>query len=279
MSFGSLISPETLLGCLESPMRILDVRSEAAYRAGHLPGAIRVDRERDLSAALQPGFDPAQGGRHPLPAQEAWRHCWAAWGLQPDLPVVAYDESANGDGAARLWWMLRASGHSRVALLDGGLKAWVSAGGALSTEASAAPGDGSLEPWPTWSGMPQVDLQAMDVLSCDPTWRVVDVRAAERWRGEVEPFDPVPGRIPGTLNLPWVGNLTEAGRMKAPEDLRRMFQNQLGDVAPERVIVHCGSGVTACHTLFALELAGLTGASLYVGSYSEWCRTREVAKG
>lgn len=279
MSFGPLLAPESLALLPPDSLRILDVRPEAAYLGGHLPGALRVDRERDLSTALEADFDPTRGGRHPLPPHEAWKACWTDWGLHPGLPVLVYDEAANGDGAARLWWMLRASGHTQVALLDGGLKTYGAAGLPLSTEPVQPPGGGSLEPLPDWPRMPRVDLGAIESMRQDPSRRVVDVRATERWRGEVEPFDPIPGRIPGTRNLPWAGNLAEDGRMKPPEALRRVFLEALEGIPPERVAVHCGSGVTACHTLFALELAGLPGASLYVGSYSEWCRNRQTLRG
>lgn len=279
MSFASLIPPERLPSLAGMPLRILDVRSEAAYREGHVLGAIRVDRDLDLSAMGEPGFDPACGGRHPLPSSEHWRACLKGWGLRPGLPVLAYDEAANGDGAARLWWMLRASGFQQVALLDGGFKAYAAAGLPVSTEGVAMPGDGEGEPVPDWGAMPRIDLESLEGCLGRPDARVVDVRAAERWRGEVEPFDPVPGRIPGTINLPWMASLDAEGRMQPAEALHQRFVEGLGGVSPDRVIVHCGSGVTACHTLFALERAGLPGAALYVGSYSEWCRNREVAKG
>jgi thiosulfate/3-mercaptopyruvate sulfurtransferase len=189
--------------------------------------------------------------------------------------VVAYDDEDGGSGGARLWWMLRAIGHRKVSLLDGGLKGALRAGLPFETgperEGPAAP------PYPggEWV-LPLVDLETVDRLRTDPAWKVLDVRSAARYRGETEPIDPLAGHIPGALNLPYPENLTIEGRFKSPQDLREMYSRFLGGTPPANLVVHCGSGVTACHTLLALELAGLPGAALYVGSWSEWCRNRAV---
>jgi thiosulfate/3-mercaptopyruvate sulfurtransferase len=175
--------------------------------------------------------------------------------------------------------MMRAVGHTRVAVLDGGLQA-ATAAGLVVTEAEAPP-ISALAPYPcdAWQ-RPTVDMESVERLLKDPAWKVLDVRSPERWRGEVETLDPVAGRIPGTVNLPFSENLDAAGRFKTPEALRQMYLDLLGGTPPENLAVHCGSGVTACHTLLALELAGLDGASLYVGSYSEWCRSgRQLGRG
>jgi len=252
-------------------MVLLDCRPDpGAYAEGHLPGAWHAGLNAILSSAQTPGFDPAQGGRHPLPDPEAFCRQLGAWGISPETSVLAYDDAAGGNGAARCWWMLRALGHREVRVLEGGLQAALAVGIPLSKE-SPAPVPAQDYPSRVW-GLPTVDLSTVERLRQDPAWKLIDVRATERWRGEVEPFDPIPGRIPGSLNLPFAQNLTPEGAFKADADLRSHFLEALAGTPPERVIVHCGSGVTACHTLLALELAGLGGASLYVGSYSEWCR-------
>ncbi len=272
MSFGPLISPESLIATTD-PIRLLDARPGAeVYASGHLAGALHADLNVRLSSASEPTFDPAKGGRHPLPALARWAGQLGAWGIGPDTRVVAYDGAAGGNGACRLWWMLRAVGHAHVAVLDGGVQAATAAGLAL-TRAETPPVP-ALAPYPGdgWQ-RPTVDLEPLVRLLTDPAWKVLDVRSRERWRGEVEPLDPVAGRIPGSLNLPFSENLSPAGRYKTREALRQLYLEFLGGTGPEHLVVHCGSGVTACHTLLALELAGLGGSALYVGSYSEWCRS------
>jgi len=276
MSFGPIISPETLRDAMGA-LRLLDARPGVeAYAAGHLEGAHHADLNRWLSTASDPGFNPAQGGRHPLPSPGSWAATLGGWGIGPETAVVAYDDAAGGNGACRLWWMLRAFGHANVAVLDGGLAAARTAGLAVTTAEPQPPSP--LPPYPAdrWS-LPTVDVGTLKRRLQDPSWKVLDVRSRERWRGEVELIDPVPGRIPGTLNLPFTENLDAAGRFRSPDALRKLYLDLLDGTPVDRLTVHCGSGVTACHTLLALELAGLAGAgqaaaSLYVGSYSEWCR-------
>jgi thiosulfate/3-mercaptopyruvate sulfurtransferase len=254
-----------------STVCLLDVRQEAtAYAAGHLPRALHADLNRQLSTASDPGHDPAVGGRHPLPPVERFATQLGAWGIGPATEVVVYDASGGSNAAARLWWMLKALGHERVRLLDGGLQAAIEAGLTLTVESPsvlAAP----AYPADHWR-LPLADAEAVEAMRRDPARRLLDVRSAERWRGESEPFDPVAGHIPGSLNMPWNDNLGSDGRFKSPEFLRTQYEALLGGTPPDRLTVHCGSGVTACHTLLALEVAGLRGASLYVGSWSEWCR-------
>ena len=227
---------------------ILDARSRAAYEAGHREGALHADLETQLSA---PG-DPAQGGRHPLPPLERWLAQVAEWGITPDTHVIVYDDQDGANAAARVWWMLRAIGVHDVEVQNVG-------------RASARPGRAEARPT-SWQ-LPTVTMSEVDARRNDPAWKVLDVRSAPRFRGETEPIDPVAGHIPGAVNLPYSENLG-----KSPEELRAMYEGLLDGTPPERLIVHCGSGVTACHTLLALEMAGLHGASLYVGSWGEWCR-------
>jgi len=251
---------------------LLDARPDAAaYRAGHLAGAIHADLNSQLSGASDPGFDPSRGGRHPLPPIERWAAQLGAWGIGPDTPVVIYDAGDGSNAATRAWWMLRAVGHTKVAVLDGGL-AEGSRGNRESRESTPLTPSNPLTPYPVteWQ-LPIVDMAAVDARRLDPEWKVLDVRSAPRFRGETEPIDPIAGHIPGAVNLPFASNM-EGGKFKSAEALRAQYEELLGGTPADRLIVHCGSGVTACHTLLALEVAGLKGASLYVGSWSEWCR-------
>lgn len=272
-----LIAPEALRSRLGA-VRLLDVRPDPGdYAAGHLPGAVHVLLDRDLSTAATPGFDPARGGRHPLPAPEAFAARLGAWGIGPATEVVAYD-AHGGSLAARLWWMLRALGHAPVAVLDGGLPAAVAAGLALSTE-PAAPAPCPPYPVRAWA-WPTAGIGEVEVRRRDGASKVLDVRAPERYRGDTETLDPTAGHIPGALNAWWEDNLGPDGRFLDRDALRDRYLRLLDGTPVERLTVHCGSGVTACHTLLALEAAGLPGASLYVGSWSEWCRSgRPVARG
>jgi thiosulfate/3-mercaptopyruvate sulfurtransferase len=279
MTFGPLISAADLPGTT-GPFRLLDARpAAAAYAEGHLDGALHAPLERALSAATAPGFDPARGGRHPLPSLEAWAAQLGAWGITPETTVVAYDAAGGGNAACRLWWMLKAVGHPRVAVLDGGLPAAVAAGLATTT-APPAPVE-PAPPYPASAWLRSVvDIGGVALIAADQAWKVLDVRSRERWRGETEPFDPPAGRIPGTVNLPYAENLDASGKFLPPAALREKYLALLGGTPPTQLAVHCGSGVTACHTLLALELAGLDGAALYLGSYSEWSRSgRPLGKG
>src|SRR5512133_798866 len=259
-------------------VRLLDVRQDpAGYASGHLPGALHADLNRQLSTASDPGHDPARGGRHPLPPLDRFAAQVGAWGIGPDTEVVAYDSAGGSNAAARLWWMLRALGHERVAVLDGGLPAALTAGLTLTAE---VPAPEPRDPYPAdrWR-LPMADAEAVEAIRRDGTRKLLDVRAAERWRGDSETLDPVAGHIPGSVNLPWADNLQPDGRFKPPEKLRSQYGALLAGLPVDRLTVHCGSGVTACHTLLALEVAGLPGAALYVGSWSEWCRSGRPRAG
>jgi thiosulfate/3-mercaptopyruvate sulfurtransferase len=268
-----LISAEQLNEALvtAAPLVLCDVRSgpaaAQAYAQGHLPGALHVDLDTQLSAAP---IDAAQGGRHPLPDIGAFAALLGALGITADSDVIAYDDQGGANAAARLWWMLRAVGHRRVRVLDGGLTAAAEASIALSQE---VPTRVSAAPYPARAYLaPQADIDDVARACASSMHRVLDVRAAARFRGEVEPIDPIAGHIPGAHNIPLSENLNGEGRFKSKAELEALYAPLLGDLSPEQLIVHCGSGVTACHTLLALERAGLSGAKLYVGSWSEWCR-------
>jgi thiosulfate/3-mercaptopyruvate sulfurtransferase len=253
---------------------VLDCRQDArAYAAGHMVGARHAQLERDLAA---PPADPARGGRHPLPGVEAFAATLGRWGITPSSRVVAYDDQGGANAAARLWWMLRAVGHRDVQVVDGGLAALREAGFPMTTE-EPSPVDAPPYPCSALAGA-LADIDEVERARGAPDRRVIDVRAAFRFRGDSDPFDPVAGHIPGARNAPYADNLRADGSFKSAGELRALLTGALDGIAPEQTIVHCGSGVTACHTLLALERAGLGGAKLYVGSWSEWCRHPERAR-
>lgn len=279
-----LISAADLLSRLGSEagaVRLFDARfdlaqpqaGEAAYLAGHLPGAHYLHLDRDLSA--KGDASAVCGGRHPLPARERVAATAARLGLMPDTPVVIYD-AQGGMFAARAWWMLRWIGCTQVAVLDGGVAAWVAAGGALEPgEVAAATPSAD---WPL-SRQPGCAVLTADELSVGlGRVTLIDARAPERYRGDVEPLDPVAGHIPGALNRPFSANLGPDGRFLPPQALRAAFEALLG---PGPTVHQCGSGVTACHNLLAMTVAGLPAGALYAGSWSEWCSDgrRPVARG
>lgn len=260
---GPLISTAEL-GAQLGSVTLLDVRyrlggppGRDGFLAGHVPGAAYIDLDTDLAAP------PGPGGRHPLPDTVAFEAAMRRAGVSGDRPVVVYDDWA-GHAAARAWWLLRFHGHDDVRVLDGGWSTWRDAGGAVETGGEApAPGDFTARP----GAMPMVE--ADDV----PGVRVlVDARAAERYRGETEPVDPVAGHIPGAVNVPTSQNLTDDGCFRSPGELSALYAavgatpeaGERGEVA-----AYCGSGVTAAHDLIAMELAGVR-AALYPGSWSGW---------
>ena len=278
--FTTLISTAELGTALgRSDIVICDVRhdlvqpqwGESEYAKAHVPGAQFVHVDNDLS-----GAKTGRNGRHPLPAPEAAATLFSRLGIDATTQVVAYDQG-NGMYAARLWWMLRWLGHARVWVLDGGVEAWVAAGGALTPQPvspRAAP------PYPLQAGsMPTLGADALRQVLGEA--RLVDARAPERFRGEVEPLDAVAGHIPGALNRLFRNNLAADGRFKPRAQLAAEFRALLGRSKPVEVVHQCGSGVTACHNLLAMEAAGLPGSQLYPGSWSEWSAdpARPVAVG
>lgn len=237
-----------------------------AYAKGHIPGAVHADLGELMSG---PVTDTGMGGRHPLPEPEAFARGMAALGAGDGTLVVAYDAN-EGVFAARLWWLLRWLGHENVCVLDGGLQAWLDASGTLSSAPPESRPPGTL----TVRAASQPTASFAQLLAnLDNRERVVmDARSADRYRGENETMDPVGGRIPGALNRPYKDNLDAIGKFKSAAQLRAEFQALLGDTPASQVVHQCGSGVSACHNLLAMEAAGLRGGALYPGSWSEWCR-------
>jgi thiosulfate/3-mercaptopyruvate sulfurtransferase len=242
----------------------------AAYAAGHLPQAQFADLDLDLS-----GDKGLGGGRHPLPPRAALIQTLRRWGISDDTQVIAYD-AQGGMFAARLWWMLRWVGHPAVAVLDGGLPAWQAQGLPLSTAVPAVAAGTIQERAPL---VKKVNADAVLANLAQPAFTVVDARSPDRYRGENETLDPVGGHIPGAKNRFFKDNLDVEGRFKPASALRAEWTALVEQ--PTAAVMQCGSGVTACHNLLALEVAGLPGAALYPGSWSEWCSdsTRPVATG
>ena len=248
-------------------------KGERDHAAAHIPGAVYAHLDRDLSDLSRRSL-----GRHPLPRDEAFSALLSRWGWQADLDVVAYDESNGALAAARLWWLLRLAGHDRVAVLDGGLAAWCAAGFALESSA--------VRRLPTHA---QVTLDSGQVIWTEEIERrreagslvLLDARAAPRYRGEIEPIDPVGGHVPGALNRPYSDNLDANGCFKGIAVLRHEFTTLLAGRAASEVAHMCGSGVTACHNLLAMEHAGLGGSRVFAPSWSGWVSdpSRSVATG
>lgn len=247
---------------VDTRFSLMDVEAgRRAYEAGHIPGAVYADLNRDLSAPVVPGVT----GRHPWPSVTAATQTLRALGIDPGSTVLVYDD-ASGAIAARLWALLHWLGHERVFVLDGGFSAWVAAGGELSTEAPV-PRTGTFTPHERPELL--VDAPAVEAAVARGAPVLLDARATPRFRGDEEPIDPVAGHIPGARSLPF-SELLEGGRFTSPERIRAAFERALTGAAPEESICYCGSGVTACHLLLGAAHAGLPLPRLYAGSYSEW---------
>lgn len=281
MSHTTLISAAELARhFLQTDWVVLDVRHDLAEPAAgrrawaesHIQGAGFASIDEDLSGAKN-----GNNGRHPLPGRAALTERFRDWGIGPETQIVAYD-AQGGQFAARLWWLARWLGHEKVAVLDGGWQAWLAADGATSTE----PPDRLRGSFAAGASLTQL-VAADEVLATlgDASRLIVDARAPERFEGRVEPLDPVAGHIPGAVNRFWSLNLAADGRFKPAEQLRTEF-NTLAGGRPASALIHqCGSGVSACHNLLAMAHAGLPGAALYAGSWSEWVAdaSRPVATG
>ncbi len=286
--YTTLISVDQLqtLQARGQPLMVFDcsfelmkpLEGDAQYLQAHVAGAVRADLNRNLSFHDDPTDVPASGGRHPLPSRTHFAQWLAGIGFDSTMQAVVYDrQGANYCG--RLWWMLKWVGHEAVAVLDGGLQAWQAAGGAVAT------GPEAPRPATTFTASQEkADLATTDrVLRHlgQPDQTVIDARANPRYRGEVEPLDPVAGHIPGALNRPFGLNLGTDGKFKPAEQLKTEFLELLAGRDPRSVVHQCGSGVSALPNLLAMEIAGLGASALYAGSWSEWCSdaSRPVAKG
>jgi thiosulfate/3-mercaptopyruvate sulfurtransferase len=244
----------------------------ARYREGHIPGAVYAHLDRDLSGPVVPG----RTGRHPLPDPEALARRFAEWGIDATRHVIAYDDDV-GAFAARLWWLLHWLGHDSVSVLDGGFAAWTAAGLPGSTETP----DVTRASFVAHVRSELIaDANEVEAVRTHDDHRLLDARDGARFRGEVEPIDPVAGHIPGARSLPFLGH-TDAGHMRPAADVLASFAAVLGHVPAENAIAYCGSGVTAAHLVLAADHAGLGRVRLYPGSWSEWITdaSRPVATG
>ncbi len=269
-SITPIIQPQELASAAAAQGFVLiDARAGAQerYMTSHLAGALHVDLERDLSDI---GPDPAHGGRHPLPNMIQFSRVLAQLGISPDSHVVVYDDKNAANAAARFWWMLKSIGHQKVQVLNGGLEAAIRANFPLSADIET-PAPTSAYPLSEWI-LPLSDINEVAAATQDPKSVIIDVRDAYRFNGESEPIDLIAGHIPAAINIPFSNNLDTNGLFKSPSELRDMYSNLLNDRQADQVIVHCGSGVTACHTLLAMDYAGLEIPHLYIGSWSEWSR-------
>lgn len=271
MTYTTLITPAQLADQLTNPdWAIIDCRFDLAnteagrqaYLQAHIPGAIYAHLDTDLSGPIISG----QTGRHPLPAIDQLSQTFSQWGIDSQVQVVAYDDK-GGAIASRLWWLLRWLDHSAVAVLDGGWQHWQQAEQPVSSDIEARPARPFI-PYPQPHLM--TTLAEVQANYTNPDFCLLDARAPERYRGEVEPLDAVAGHIPGAVLAPFADNLAADGRFLAPEQLRARFQALFGALPAEKTISYCGSGVTAAHNILAVAHAGLGNVKLYAGSWSEW---------
>lgn len=266
------VSADTLRARIDDPdWVVVDCRfnlmqpdaGRAAYEAGHIPGAVYANLDSDLAS---PVATDGSGGRHPLPDPGEFGRLLASWGVGRDSVIVAYDDVGNAI-AARLWWLARWVGHSAATVLDGGLDAWIAAGGSLATDVPTL-SRGNFEPQP--GAMPVVDVETVEARLANGSMVLLDARTADRFAGRSEPIDRIAGHIPGAINTPLPENLMADKCLRSAAELQAYYCAIIAERPIESVACMCGSGVTACHTLLALETAGLPGAALYVGSWSDW---------
>lgn len=277
---SSLIKPSDLVQLMKNDQVVLvDARTGAdvrdRYTKEHLKNAVFVDLENELSKKTG---NAAHGGRHPLPPIQEFAALLGKLGITPATHVVVYDDKNGANAAARFWWMLKALGHEKVQVVDGGFKAAVLAGIALSN-GIPDPVPAPVYPAVNWQ-LPVVDAGRVANAAADPHQLVIDVREGFRYRGESEPIDTVAGHIPGAVNVPYIENMDADGNFLNAQQLADKYGEVLAGYDPGDVIVHCGSGVTACHTILAIAAAGFPIPQLYVGSWSEWSRNENpIAKG
>lgn len=271
-SWSPIISAAEVASMLvNAEVIVVDARGGAdaqqRYMHGHLAEAIFLNLETDLSSK----GDPSRGGRHPLPEPLAFCALLGHRGIGPDNYILVYDDKSGANAAARFWWMMKSLGHEKIQVIDGGLDALKQAGHRLSQGNPALRQEKAPYPSRNWM-LPQADMDMVKDVRLKNDWLVIDVRENFRFRGESEPIDLVAGHIPGAVNVPYIRNLDADGTFRAPSAMRETYSHAIGGRAADKVIVHCGSGVTACHTILSMASAGLALPRLYIGSWSEWSR-------
>ncbi|HPW66852.1 MAG TPA: sulfurtransferase [Salinivirgaceae bacterium] len=253
----------------------LSSKAKANYEAEHLEGAFFVDISSQL-ADIKSNF--ANGGRHPLPKIETFSKTLTDMGVAKEKHIVIYDDTDGSNGAARFWWMLKSVGHEKVQILNGGINQAKKIHFPLSSEIEIIKGVSEPYQVDKWI-LPTVEINEVENVSQNLNYLVIDVRSEERYKGITEPIDLIAGHIPGAINIPFTENTDDIGLFLEPDKLREKYKKRLGEIRSENIIVHCGSGVTACHTLLALDYAGMGIPKLYVGSWSEWSRNnKQIAK-
>ncbi len=276
ISYSPIIQSSELLEIYtNSNLIILDASNHKNallnYQQKHLDGALFIDLNTQLADIKE---DPSIGGRHPLPSPEKFAETLTALGITPQSHVIVYDDNNASNAAARCWWMLIAIGHQKVQVLNGGFK---------SAQKNGLPINGNIvqiklvDPYPAseWK-LPLSDIKEVETVAQNKDYLVIDVRDKARYNGETEPIDLIAGHIPGAINVPFIENLNEEGLFLSPTELRLKYQNVINNKSTENIIVHCGSGVTACHTLLAMAYANIEIPKLYIGSWSEWSRNNKA---
>lgn len=265
---------ELLKTYLDDNFILIDVgngeSAKAEYIENHLKGALFVDLNTEL-ADIKDDF--AHGGRHPLPTLKQFSELLGGLGITPKTHVVIYDTNNGANAASRFWWMLKSIGHEKVQVLNGGFQEARKQGFPINNE-KVTPKAVEAYPILNWK-LPQANIKEVEKVSLENNYLIIDVRSTERFNGETEPIDLIAGHIPNAINIPFTTNLDEHGLFLPPTELKEKYQQIIETIPSENVIVHCGSGVTACHTLLAMDYAGLQIPKLYVGSWSEWSRNKK----
>lgn len=277
MKISPIINVETLLTIYQNAdVLIFDVSNSenayANYQSEHLTGAVFVDLDTQLADIKK---DLSKGGRHPLPSAEKFAQTLSELGISKDTHVIIYDDQSGANAAARFWWMLKAVGHEKVQVLNGGFTEAKRKQFPLASGVESPQKVSKSYPVTAWQ-LPMIEMDALETISQHPDYLVVDVRSQARYDGKSEPIDLIAGHIPGAMNIPLTDNLDANGLFLAPDTLKSNYQTAFGDIKTQNIIVHCGSGVTACHTLLALDYAGMEMPTLYVGSWSEWSRNNKA---
>jgi thiosulfate/3-mercaptopyruvate sulfurtransferase len=276
MSRSLIIEVSELLEIFRNPdVLIFDVsnsnNAKKNYEAEHLEGALFVDLNSQLATIKS---DASFGGRHPLPTLETFAKTLADLGISNDNHVIIYDDKNGSNASARFWWMLKAIGHEKVQVLNGGLNQAKKYGFPLHSGIEVVKKAAQPYQFDTWK-LPTIGIDEVEQAAKDPQYLVVDVRDKDRYDGITEPIDFVAGHIPGAINIPFTENLDENGLFLNPEELKNKYKAKFGEIDSKNIIFHCGSGVTACHSLLALAYAGIEIPKLYVGSWSEWSRNNK----
>jgi thiosulfate/3-mercaptopyruvate sulfurtransferase len=268
MKLSPIIQPSELIELKSDEFALIDASagSKARYDTNHLTGALYIDLNTDLADIK----DFAIGGRHPLPSLAQFSAVLKKFGIAEETHVIIYDDKNGSNAAARFWWMLKAIGHEKVQVLNGGFDAAIKEGFPTNSkiEIPKIVGDYNIKSW----NLPLAAIDEVETASKTGNQTIIDVRDANRFAGLTEPIDLIAGHIPGAINFPFTKSLDENGFFFNPKVLRKVLEMELEDIKPENTIVHCGSGVTACHLLLAMDYAGLAIPKLYVGSWSEWSR-------